>query len=79
MSKASYKQDLRSNVRLYWNEAIVKTVTGDLTNNTVAESQFSDRMFETIDRGLTNAWQEGSKRVGIQPDEISPTEQIKLM
>lgn len=65
MSIAVYRRDLRAIGRGYWL---------GLWN----DDQFQDLMFSAIDRGLTKAWQEGAKKVGILPDEISPKEQLAL-
>lgn len=37
-----------------------------------------DQMFGAIDRGIPQAWAEGAKECGIQPDEYSPEEQQAL-
>ena len=66
MSLAAYETDLRAIARGFW-------------NGTFNDAQFQDLMFNAIDRGLTDAWQTGAKKVGIQPNEITPTEQVKLM
>ena len=66
MTQKRYLADLRSIAYGFW-------------NGTFNQAAFQDLMFNAIDRWLTIAWQEGAKQVGILPDEITPTEQVKLM
>jgi len=65
MSQATYRADLRRVIRGFW-------------NNLWSQAEFQDLMFNAIDRGISNAWYSGAKKVGILPDEITPEEQIKL-
>lgn len=65
MSQAGYLRDLNAIGRGYW-------------LGVFSQDQFYDLMFNSIDRWLTRAWQEGAKSVGIDPGEITPKEQMQL-
>lgn len=61
----NYRSGLRSAVRGFW-------------SGVFDFDQFFDLMLLTIRRGLTQAWEEGAKECGIQPDEASPEEKTAL-
>ena len=65
MTKVIYRRDLRAAFRGFW-------------VGIWDENQFLNEMFLVIKQGLTRAWINGAKQVGIQPDEITPAEQVKL-
>jgi len=65
MSTTLYRRELRAIARGFW-------------SGVWSQDQFFDLMYSTIDRGLTKAWSDGARQVGIAPDEISNAEQIAL-
>lgn len=65
MSIAAYRADLRAIGRGAW-------------LGVWRQDQLFDLLFNAIDRGLTRAWTEGAKQVGIAADEITPAEQLVL-
>lgn len=61
MSEANFRKGLRSAVR-------------GLHSGAISEAQFKDAMQSTIQRNLSNAWQEGAADCGIAADELSDEE-----
>lgn len=62
---SNYRNAIRSAIYGFWSGAI-------------DYDQFWDMMISTIDSGLTQAWYEGAKEVGILPAELSPQERAEL-
>ena len=59
----NYRGGIRAAVRGLWSGAF-------------GLDDFVDAMFTTIDLGIVQAWNEGAREVGVQPNELTPEERI---
>jgi hypothetical protein len=64
-AEANYRSAIRNATRSLWSGVI------DL-------DQFVDTMFTTIRFGLTQAWHEGAREVGVAPSELTDLERIEI-
>lgn len=63
--QSTYTAALRANARAFW-------------AGLFSQGQFEDQMYDTVEIGLTNAWQQGAKSCGILPEEMTGVEHLML-